>query len=423
VRLLTTVFVLCLQVDVSLRLLYGHANTAGLELSFSLLTAAALLIALAYTRGPLRLGPCLATPIAILLVTTVLAGVFTTERFASLNRLVFELGLVAIWVLGVNLVRSADDVRRLVALLSITLIVQSLVYMVQSSLGMTFTLTGYVIEADDRLPRPGGTVSTNPAGFASYIVPILMVNIAALLSARGPRRWRTWTCVALGLVALVLTFTRAAWGGFALALACTVALGRRTGQIRTRAVVCVVVIGALAVAALSPMIALRLQESVADAYSERAGLMRIAIDVITTHPLVGIGPGAYEHRFKEFVSEDLRDQWLYTVHNEYLLRAAEAGVVAGIAYVWLLLRGFRQSVRVASRATDSDVRAMALGWTGGLIALAWQMYWVPWRGFAYNSILWLMLGIIEGADRLLTARTAPDAPAAQPQSATAGVAR
>ena len=32
------------------------------------------------------------------------------------------------------------------------------------------------------------------------------------------------------------------------------------------------------------------------------------------------------------------------------------------------------------------------------IALAWQMLWVPWRGFSYNAILWFMLGLVDGID-------------------------
>ena len=38
----------------------------------------------------------------------------------------------------------------------------------------------------------------------------------------------------------------------------------------------------------------------------------------------------------------------------------------------------------------------AIGMTAGMLAVCWQMYWVPWRGFSYNAILWLLLGAGEG---------------------------
>jgi hypothetical protein len=35
-----------------------------------------------------------------------------------------------------------------------------------------------------------------------------------------------------------------------------------------------------------------------------------------------------------------------------------------------------------------------------LVALIWQMNWVPWIGWSYNAMLWLMLGLMDGAQRL-----------------------
>jgi O-antigen ligase len=155
----------------------------------------------------------------------------------------------------------------------------------------------------------------------------------------------------------------------------------------------------MSVVALMPLIQRRLEESVSDAYDERAGLMRIAFEVIKAHPVFGVGPGAYSHVFKEYLPAGM-DQWLYTVHNEYLLRAAETGIIGGIAFVWLLLAALRQSRDLLRYSSSPEIRALALGWGAALLYLAWQMYWVPWRGFGYNALFWFMLGIIEAAAML-----------------------
>ena len=38
---------------------------------------------------------------------------------------------------------------------------------------------------------------------------------------------------------------------------------------------------------------------------------------------------------------------------------------------------------------------------GALIALVWQMNWVPWIGWCYNAMLWVMLGLMDAAQRLV----------------------
>jgi len=85
--------------------------------------------------------------------------------------------------LALNIARSEVEFERVVNLLLLTLAIQSVIYFAQSKLGLSFTLEGDVITLG-ALPRPGGTVSTNPAGFASFIVPILFIAIARFLDKR-----------------------------------------------------------------------------------------------------------------------------------------------------------------------------------------------------------------------------------------------
>jgi O-antigen ligase len=150
---------------------------------------------------------------------------------------------------------------------------------------------------------------------------------------------------------------------------------------------------------ISPLIAVRLSESVRDAYDERAGLMRIALRVIEAHPLTGVGPGAYEERYKNYLAHGDTDQWLAMVHNEYLLRAAETGIPGGLAWLALLVLGLRQAMRVG-RKGPRFLQTLGIGWSAALVALMWEMYWDAWRGFSYNGLVWFMLGLTEAAERL-----------------------
>ncbi len=390
-------FVVTMQAEVAIRPGYGRADTGGLQIYGTGLLAALILVILHYGGPPIRWRGHLHRPIVLMFVMIGLSLALTTEHFAGLDFVLSQTQLFLVYVATMSVVRSEADVRKMVTLLVATLITQAVVYYIQSGLGIGFDVIGDVWNLSDELPRPGGTVSANPAGFASYIIPLLLVAIVQLMT--GSTWKRPWTLLAtvLGLVALVLTFTRAAWAGFFIGFVYVIVFGARYTRVRPRTVAMIVVAAIVVVVALAPMIEMRLSESVGDAYDERAGLMRIAMAVIEAHPVFGVGPGAYSHVFKEYLPPGGMDQWLYTVHNEYLLRAAETGILGGLAWIWLLLAALRQSRDLLRRSASPEMRALALAWGGGLLNLAWQMYWVPWRGFGYNALFWFMLGLTEAA--------------------------
>lgn len=404
-RLLTTVFLLSMQIDVYIRLLYGRAGTPGLEMPLSFCVGVALFAQIYWGTHAANTQWVwfgrLERPILAMLATSAVALVFTSERFAGVARMLFEFQLVLVYALAMNLVLRHRGVDRAMKLLALTLGVQATICLIQSRLGVNFSLTGDVDELG-AVPRPGGTVSTNPAGFASFIMPILMVVSARFVSRDREHRSRTDGILALlGVSAIVLTFTRAAWAGLFLGLAYITVVGIRRRYITMRQLTVLGVAAAVIMTFGIPLMQARLQEApLGESYDERARLMQIAIGIIEEHPVFGVGPGAYNYLFKEFLGDfDTDENWVAGVHNEYLMRAAETGIVGGLTFIWLLLAALSQARRL-SRSPNGSVRTFGLGWTAGLIALSWQMYWVPWRGFSYNAMLWLFLGLAEGLERL-----------------------
>jgi len=82
-----------------------------------------------------------------------------------------------------------------------------------------------------------------------------------------------------------------------------------------------------------------------------------------------------------------------------MLRAAEIGIPGALAFAFFLVVGFKVALRLA-RTGQTLIGVCALGWFGALIALVWQMNWVPWIGWSYNAMLWVMLGLMDAAQRL-----------------------
>ena len=405
-RFLMSAFILSLQAGVYLRSFYGYAGSDGFALSlpavFGLPLLASQMLGVR-TPGASRLqwGGRLTPWILGGLATSVIAFLFSSERFIGATTIFSELQLYLMYLVALNTIRSKEELDVVGRCLLWSLIIQSLVYVIQNLYGINFNLVGEVTVRGD-LPRPGGTVTSNPQGFAMFITPLWFIAVAMFLRGEKGRRSGGFVLcsVVLGVIDVILTFTRAAWSGFAIGLVAFVALTPvRRGIRLSRGVVVALAIGCFA-AAFAPSITARLAEStVSDAYDERAGLMRVAWSMIEANPLVGVGPGAYRYTYRGFVPRDVEGQWLYAVHNKYLLRAAEVGVAGGVLYVLLLVAGLRQALRLG-KSHSPEVASMAAGWAAGLVALAWQMYWDPSFDFPYNALLWFMLGLMESMERL-----------------------
>lgn len=407
-RVLTTFFILSLQVDIYLRFLYGRAGSnEGIAVPLVVVAGAALLIWYV-TAGRVRYftwGGSMRLPILLLFATSLLSVATSSERFIGVTRIWHDAELYFLYWLTFNLVDSDEAFERIVRLLLVILATQSAIYFVQSRTGTTFDFMGDLSDAGS-IPRPGGTVSSNPAGFTSFIMPALMITCAIAIAA-GTLRSRGWMLclLLLGTMAIGLSFTRAAWIGFALGFTTIVILGWRRRAISGRVAFAIAAIACIGVAALLPTMMTRVSEDygalgdtpAAATLEERWGLARIAMAIIADHPATGIGPGAYAQIFKGYAQGS--DQWLFTVHNEFLLRAAETGIAGATAFAVLLVMAFRIALRL-TRGRPSLVSVTALGWCGALVALIWQMNWVPWIGWSYNAMLWVMLGLMDAAQRI-----------------------
>ena len=409
-KVLTSIFVLSFQIDIYLRFFYGRANSnEGLALPL-VVVAGAILAGWYYFSGHIRgftWGGSMRRPIAALLIIMVVSLAASSERFLGLSALVYTLEYYFLYWLAFNIVRTQQDFKRLIVLILITLGMQSFVYFAQSALGITFDFLGNTI-TEEAVPRPGGTVSSNPAGFVSFIMPALMMASAVALSQQH-RLLRAYPgpLMFMGLAAVGLSFTRAAWLGLVFGFVAIVLIGTRRRWINGRMVVAVATVAVIGLIALFPKMLERVSSdygpggdgATVETYNERMGLNIIALNMIAHHPLLGVGPGAYSHAFKGYVPRGM-NQWLFTVHNVYLLWAAETGIPGGIAFIALLVAGFRISFRL-SRTPTSLVSICATGWFGAMVVLVWMMFWAAWIGFSYNAMFWFMLGLMDGAQRLV----------------------
>ncbi|HZS50108.1 MAG TPA: O-antigen ligase family protein [Bryobacterales bacterium] len=369
------------------------------SLALPLGTLAALGALLCGVRRRFTWGGTAGLCAGIVAFTTAASLPGSPRPFIGVCHVVLVFAYYAIFLAAANCVRELRDLRLINHALMISLALQSLVYFAQSLVGATFTPAGEWIEQTGQpLGRYGGWAGTQPAAFASFLLPLLLLAVARFLTARDLARLHpAMLLTVMGLSTLCLTFTRAAWIGLGLAVIYLVgAAARRAMLVRRNALLLAVCLVAVA-GALGPGISVRVRQDHASALAERWSLIRMGLQVARAKPLAGVGAGAYPYVFENYLTPDLAKGWLYVVHNVYVLRAAETGLPGLAALVFLLGAFFR--LASPERMQEAEARVMALGWRAGLIALSWEMLWDVSLGPAANSLLWFLSGLMISAAR------------------------
>jgi putative inorganic carbon (HCO3(-)) transporter len=411
--ILLGIFILSLQLDLRIWIFHGHALSGGLYIPLAVLCGTVLAVQEFLRRSPTThsyfIGPgALKAPIIVLFLAITISVALSAEHFAGVIALTEHLYYVFLYLLILNVVRTKNDFQYVIRLLFITVCIQSLVSFIQASLGLTFTPTGEAFETIG-VTRVLGTASSNPAGFASFLIPPLMISVALLLAKDVHPRALTLAAAFLGATAIGFSFTRAAWIGLGLGYCAIAFLLALVDRLNWRRFLIGLTAAAAGILALLPRMLERITPdyTLQGSFDERLGLMTIAFRMIQEKPIFGFGAGSYQHVFKPYAYG--LDQWIFVVHNEFLLRAAETGIPGALAFIWILWTGWTFASRLA-KSNNILLSTVAVGWLGARVALVWQMQWVPWNGFGYNAMLWLSLGVIQAGLAIGSNSTSPSTP-------------
>jgi len=362
------------------------------------------------------LGP-VGLPFVALLGISVVSLLNSAEHFLGISNVLVQLQVYLVYLLALNCVRSEEDLMLTLKVLYTVLAVQCAVYFFEVAFQIPYvSLTDGIMWAPGPDPvRPGGTLGTNPFSFTDFTLPILFILFANIVSMRAPGAktgWKSVLLLAIGMTAIGLSLTRTAYANLFLGLLCVVALGHMRRSVSTRKAASMLAIGLLVAILVAPMIIKRIErESMHSSYDERAALMEMAINVVRAHPVLGVGPGAYETSYKRYLTANLEDKWQWMVHNYYLLRTAENGLFGGLALIVFLLMALRSSSLLSARSHPT-VQPLALATAAMVITTAHEMYWDQWTHVPSQMLFLFILGLA-GAARSIDlpdrqARLAPD---------------
>lgn len=334
-------------------------------------------------------------------------------------------GLIIVLVI-INLMTSRLDLRRAVWVLILVGAFLSTISVYQvftSTYGQEFGGFGRIklahIVGHVYQPRIAGPLS-DPNFYAQILVPLVPLALCQLWH-ESSLRLKLLAAYALSVIILALVFTYSRGGALALMIVLLVAATNKKLKLQF------LVLGLLVamplwllipkefegrLSTLSQLIPGRGEEIVDTdtSFQERMLLMRVAWEMFSEHPLLGVGAGNYSEHYEDYAQyvgssvssyEDFGQRRF--PHSLYLQIAAETGLVGLVLFVsilavtlWRARSAIRLFVKAGDRQSASMVTSLALGLVGYLTSSLFL------HGH-YIRYLWLLVALIVAANHVARA--------------------
>jgi O-antigen ligase len=378
-------------------------SIGGLEISVANISLALLYLGwLMKGRQPvLRLTvPRRVTLPAVFLVTTYVFSIFAANNVTlSIFEVWTVLELFLLYWYIANTVISREDVLFIVRFLLAGLIIEDFLMLAQV-FGFVgdFNFWGIRAQADFiGTGRISGTLGA-PNGAAAYLAMGIVLSLSVLLAEVK----RLDKCLAafaatLATIPLVATLSRGGW--LALGVGATAFAMFRGRRFRLRSAAGALTVILLLTGPFADRIRDRVSEDDNGAAASRVPLNKMAALMIYDHPLSGVGANNFPVAMGAYVSRGFLGEFLYTVHDKYLLVWAEVGTGGIVAFIWLLVaiacEGF-----LCRRRADPLLSPLALGITAAIIGLTSHMLFDVFREGPAYRLLWLGGGLITAMNRI-----------------------
>jgi hypothetical protein len=359
--------------------------------------AFAVIMAVAAMTGRFRLNrvPLLARWIVGLLLVVNLLSLIDVVVISEALRFLFitsYLGIFSLWLAG-----YVDRPSR-ARLVAVTWLAVAIVSAIVSVLALNAPVPGrsFILGSVDNGQRASGLFK-DPNVFGPFLVPITMIVLELRLAPKDPSPLRlrgltSWLALLILTLGVLFSYSRAAWGNFAIALVVVLAASslRRAGAVRALRMLSVLVaIGAIVALILSATGSIGFLQHRAHLQSydtQRFAAQTYGWQLGWTHP-VGIGPGQFHFHYP------------VESHSTFVRVFSEQGFMGLLLWCAMLLVTlvFALFNVVAGKDTYGIGSAALLGAWCGLIfnsvvvdTLHWRHLWVVaaliWAGAARRAL-------------------------------------
>jgi O-antigen ligase len=337
-------------------------------------------------------------PATCYLVAVAVSGVVAQDRRLAFYDWFVLVQAFLLYVYIHNRVRTRNDVLFLVTTLTMALLLEAAIMVGVHVVGHDVSLG--IVQARIEDSRVTGTFgSPNVAGsfLALWLAPVASVWFMPL---QRRRKILAGVAVLLGSLALLFTASRGAWVAFGLSGVIICAATVRRGWMPRWVPAAVAAGGILLVVPTYPLIADRIQGDDRGSAQSRIPLIEMGLRIIEESPVVGVGAGNSHHPIlAESGVLAYRSEFVYTIHNKYILVGAETGLVGLFFFLWFVGDTVRQGWR-GWRLQDRLLSPLALALTAAILGQMVHMLVDIFNSRPQVESFWCCAGLIAAVSHM-----------------------
>ena len=336
------------------------------------ITAAAFIIKKFLKKERIFINVPVCMAYACVVIGTILSfknTLFIDNSVKGLVRWLIEYPLIFLVV--ADGIKDAKHVRYVVLSIGVSIAIVSIDAVWQMIFGKDFIWGNLIQSSPIGLARP--TASFNGTNLLGIFLAMLTPFVAALALFYYHGRSRLWIAAAvfLGITGVFLTLSRSAGLGVWLAILFF-------GIMKRKKLLIAVLLSLLLI---YPFI---MPKNIRDwahkiKYNpvvflfnyDRLSMYRNALNMIKTHPVVGVGVNTFSNNYAKYrlpETEEGRTADTTYAHNIYLHMAGEIGLLGLAAFIWFLYALFKQGIEAYRNSKDEYLKIAALGLMGSFIA-------------------------------------------------------
>ncbi len=408
-RVLLGIVILEIPIQADIYLNYDAAiarlgAVSGFNVSVATLCLAALYalwMAELVARSTPRTGAAFKSAIpSFVYLALVLASVaIAFESVVAFYEIAILVQAVMLFVYVIHFVKGNGDALFVVVMMVLAMLMQSLIALGVAAIGRPVALGP--VEAGLGGRRLIGTFGS-PNVLGSYLSLTLPLALGLMLTpTRPPYRWLGGISFGIGAAALALSFSRGAWLGFVAATLIVLVYAGRERYVSITVPILVGIVAIVLAVLLRDEIVTRIAGFEDAAARARLPLMDLSFRMIEDKPILGVGLNNFASAMGEYLTVDFSQDWIYTIHNKYLLVWAETGLVGLAAFGWFLVAALRTGW-AAITANNRNISPLALGLWAGVIANMLHMMVEIFHSRPQTQMLWLTVGLIAAMASLVS---------------------
>jgi O-antigen ligase len=357
-------------------------------------------------RYPVKYFPGISIPAVCLILIAILSLIQAQDKQLAFFKVMLLVELFLIYFYVANHIRTNEEFQFFIIVILGAMLVESILMVIQWRTGINFSIAGINASIDPQSRRAAGTLGTANTA-AVVITGYLIISMAMIwLFTKPIQKLFAGICFTFGVIALISTAGRAAWGGFLVAILIYLLVSWRRKLVRRRTLIwlsfSVLLIGGI----FFPIIYNRFTADDSGSAASRMMLNKLAWNVIQASPshfYFGVGTNNYALVAPLYYSSEVGNLGYIidsSVHNAYLLVWAETGLIGLLTFLTFL------SVPVIKawnhiRSHNKFISIMALSLGCALLAIYVQMLADPFIARPKLIIIWVLIALVASLDNLV----------------------